>query len=257
MEKNDLLMSLQGPINLAKIIKSGGTAPNKPGAFRHVGTADACEIELSVDTVKQTESYTGQRLQVGELTLSKSGSLTLTLKDWTPENLALALYGEVITVVSNTVVSESLPTGLIINDVIKLEHPFVSNIVVEDANGTTLTEGTDYKITSFSAGMIQLLTTAALTATVSYDYASTENLGMFTKQPPERWFLLDGINTDREDDRLIIQLFRVKFNPVSNLSLLHNEGYGELQLTGVVLADMTQQADGQLGYFGSYIRKAD
>ena len=257
MEKNDLLMSLQGPISLAKIIKSGGTAPNKPGAFRHVGTADACEIELSVDTVTQNESYTGQRLQVGELTLGKSGTFTLTLKDWSLENLALALYGEVVKVTSNTIVSETLPSGLVINDVIKLENPFISNVVVEDTGGSTLVEGTDYKITSFSAGMIQLLTTAALTATVSYDHAATESLGMFTKQPPERWLLLDGINTDREDDRVIIQLYRVKFNPVSNLGLLHNEGYGELPLTGSVLADMTQPTDGQLGYFGSYIRKAD
>lgn len=74
---SDLLMSLQGTINLAT--RDTASSPARPGAFRHVGTADSCEMELSVETVTQNESYTGQRLQVGELTLGKSGTLNLTL----------------------------------------------------------------------------------------------------------------------------------------------------------------------------------
>lgn len=255
MDKNDLLMSLQGPINLAKRITS--STPNRPGAFRHVGVADSCEMELSVDTVQQNESYTGQRLQVGELTLGKNGTLNMTLKDWSPENLALALYGEVIVVDSGIVTDEKLPTGLVIGDRIKLAHLFVSDVELKDASATVLELGTDYIIESAPAGLIKLLTTAALTATVDYSHAKTESLGIFTRQPPERWFMLDGINTDREDEHVIVELFRVKFNPVSNFALLHNEGYGELPLTATVLADMTQPKDSSLGYFGSYISKSE
>ncbi|MDF7667930.1 hypothetical protein PT273_08930 [Orbaceae bacterium ESL0727] len=255
MEKNDLLMSLQGPINLAK--RNTSATPNRPGAFRHVGVADSCEMELSVDTVQQNESYTGQRLQVGELTLGKNGTLNMTLKDWSIENLALALYGEVITVASGIITDEALPSGLVIGDRIKLTHSFVADVELKNASSATLVEGTDYIVESAPAGLIKLLTTVALTATVDYSYAKTESLGIFTRQPPERWFMLDGINTDQEDSHVIVELFRVKFNPVSNFTLLHNEGYGELPLTATVLADMTQTKDSTLGYFGSYTQKAE
>ncbi|WP_334320133.1 hypothetical protein [Gilliamella apicola] len=251
---SDLLMSLQGTINLA--VRNAASSPVRPGAFRHVGTADSCEMELSVETVAQNESYTGQRLQVGELTLGKSGTLNLTLKDWSIENIALALYGEVITVNSGKATKEKLPDGLVVGDRIKLAHPFVSDVKLKAVDGSMLILGTDYEIESTHAGLIKLLTTAALTATVDYSYAKTENLGIFTRQPPERWFMLDGINTDRDDEHVIVELFRVKFNPISNFSLLHNEGYGELPLTATVLADMSQTKDSSLGYFGSYIQKA-
>ena len=250
----DLLMSLQGTINLAT--RNTASSPARPGAFRHVGTADSCEMELSVETVTQNESYTGQRLQVGELTLGKSGTLNLTLKDWSIENIALALYGEKITLNSGIATDEKLPDGLVVGDRIKLAHPFIADVELKAVDGSTLILGTDYEIESSHAGLIKLSTSAALTATVDYSYAKTDSLGIFTRQPPERWFMLDGINTDRDDEHVIVELFRVKFNPVSNLSLLHNEGYGELQLTGTVLADMSQSKDGSLGYFGSYIQKA-
>lgn len=251
---SDLLMSLQGTINLAT--RNTSSIPVQPNAFRHVGTADACEMEISVETITQNESYTGQRLQVGELTLSKTGALNLTLKDWSIENIALALYGEVITVDSGAVTAEKIPADLMIGDRIKLAKPFVNDVVLKTADGSTLVLGTDYEIESAHAGLIKLLTPAALTAEVDYSYAKTESLGIFTHQPPERWFLLDGINTDRNDEHVIVQLFRVKFNPIANLSLLHNEGYGELPLTATVLADMTQTKDSSLGYFGSYVQKA-
>lgn len=251
---SDLLMSLQGTINLAT--RDTASSPARPSAFRHVGTADSCEMELSVETVTQNESYTGQRLQVGELTLGKSGTLNLTLKDWSIENIALALYGEKITVDAGIVTDEKLPESLVIGDRIKLAHPFVADIELKIADGTTLVLGTDYEIESAHAGLIKLLTSAALTATVDYSYAKQESLGIFTRQPPERWFMLDGINTDRENEHVIVELFRVKFNPISNFSLLHNEGYGELPLTATVLADMSQNQDGSLGYFGSYVQKA-
>ena len=251
---SDLLMSLQGTINLAT--RNTASSPVRPNAFRHVGTADSCEMELNVETVTQNESYTGQRLQVGELTLGKSGTLNLTLKDWSIENIALALYGEVITINSGIATDEKLPDGLVIGDRIKLANPFVADVELKIADGTTLVLGTDYEIESAHAGLIKLLTSAALTATVDYSYAKQESLGIFTRQPPERWFMLDGINTDRENEHVIVELFRVKFNPISNFSLLHNEGYGELPLTATVLADMSQNKDSSLGYFGSYVQKA-
>ncbi|OKP27617.1 hypothetical protein [Serratia fonticola] len=242
------LMSLQGAVNLALRLNTG-----RPGPFRFVGQTDACSVELSAETVTQIENYTGQRLPIGELSLGKSGNMSLTLKDWTLENLALAMYGKVVKTPSGTVTSEPLPDGCAVGDRIRLDHPFISDV---ELTGTgSLVPGTDYRVDSPSAGIIELLTPAALTATVAYSYASSEMLGLFSTLPPERWMLFDGINTENEE-RVVIQFYRVKFAPLSDLALLHNEGYGELPLTGSVLADMSQPKDSALGFFGSYMQQA-
>ncbi|HIE4801217.1 TPA: hypothetical protein ACXNDR_003933 [Serratia marcescens] len=242
------LMSLQGAVNLAPRLKSA-----RPGAFRFVGQADACSVELSAETVTQVENYTGQRLPIGELSLGKSGGLSLTLKDWSLENLALAMYGQVVKTPSGTVTSEPLPEGVAVGDRIRLDHPFVSDVVLTGADALVL--GTDYIVESPAAGLIQLLTPAALTASVAYSFASNEILGLFSTLPPERWMLFDGINTEN-DERVVIQFYRVKFAPISDLGLLHNDGYGELPITGNVLADLSQPKDSALGHFGSYAQKA-
>ncbi|TQI78699.1 hypothetical protein FHU10_1260 [Serratia fonticola] len=244
------LMSLQGAVNLATRLTS---ATVRPGPFRFVGQTDACSVELGAETVTQIENYTGQRLPIGELSLGKSGSISMTLKDWTLENLALAMYGKVVKNPSGTVTSEPLPSDVAVGDRIRLDHPFISDVVLTDTD--PLVPGTDYIVDSPSAGIIKLLTPAALTATVAYSYASNEMLGLFTSSPPERWMLFDGINTENEE-RVVIQFYRVKFSPVSDLSLLHNEGYGELPITANVLADLSQPKDSALGFFGSYMQQA-
>ncbi|MEC5319039.1 hypothetical protein VSX61_08825 [Brenneria populi subsp. brevivirga] len=247
------LMSLQGPINLAPRITS--TAKAKPGALRFVGQADVCDVEMEAESASQTDSYTGQRLEIGSLSLGKTSTISLTLKDWSLENLALALYGQVFKVEAGTISGEALPAGLIVGDRVRLDNPFVSDVLLTASDGATaLVPGTDYRVDSATAGIIELLSESALTATAAYSYAPTEQLGLFTTTPPERWLLLDGINTEN-DERVIVQFYRVKFQPVSSLSLLHNEGYGELPLTGNVLADTTQGSDSELGYFGSYVQK--
>ena len=70
---------------------------------------------------------------------------------------------------------------------------------------------------------------------------------MFGSLPPERWLMLDGINTDN-NERCVIDLFRVQFNPVGSLDII-TDAYGNIPLTGTVLYDV-KNAGPDLGGFG-------
>lgn len=241
-----MLFSLQGKIWLAT-----RTAQGKYEKQRWVGNAPTFQLQLQTETSQKMESYTGNRLQIGELSRAKTATFNLTLDEWTPENLMLAFYGLQLNIETGTVTAEALPTGLVAGEVVKLEYPFASAITLE-ANSTPLVEDTDYRIESANAGLIEFLTDQADPVTADYTYADMEGVTMFTGKPPERWLILDGINTDN-DEPVIVELFRCKFNPVGDLNLITDE-YGNIPLSGAVLYDTLNAADANLGGFGRTLR---
>lgn len=242
------LISVQGKIWLAT--RSSAGKYEKPV---WVGNAPACTLQLNTETTTKTESYTGQRMQIGELDRGKTATLNLTLDEWLLQNLALGLYATAAKLTAGTVTGETLPSPLAVGDVIRLDHPFVTDLELT-AGVTPLVLDTDYRIESPAGGLIELLTAQAGTVTGAYEYAEANSLSIFTTRPPERWLFLDGINTETNEP-VLLDLYRVKFKPVGELGLLHDE-YGNLPLTGTVLYDPLNARDANLGGFGRMITKA-
>lgn len=241
------LISLQGKIWLAE-----RSALGKAMKQTWVGNSPACEIQFSTETAKKTESHTGLRLQIGELDKGKTASINLTLDEWLLSNLVLALYGTQVNIPPATVSGEALPSPIAVGDVFRLEHPFISDLVLTKS-ATPLVLGTDYKIDSPNAGLIEFLAAQATAVTAAYESEEAVAVTMFTKKPPERWLFLDGIDTETGKS-VLVDLSRVKFNPTGNLALIHEE-YGNLPLTGSVLYDPLNAGDEQLGGYGRYIEK--
>lgn len=249
-------VSLQGNVYLATRDANGN-----PGVFRHVGNAPAIEITPEVNNAERFESTSGQRLQAGRLQLGKTMNLSLTLDEWTKENLALALYGTSATISSGTVTGEALPTGLAQNDYVRLANQDVSSLILNDSAGTPaqLTLNTDYAETSLKHGTIQILTdltgyTAPFDADYSYDGGI--NVSMFDAAPQELWMMVDGVNTAEANKPVKAELYRVLFDPVGAMALIHNEGYGDFELSGSALYDDTKVGDATLGQFGRMIEMA-
>ena len=71
---------------------------------------------------------------------------------------------------------------------------------------------------------------------------------MLTTSAPERFLYLDGTNS-LDNAPVQVRLYRVQFNPVSNLGLIH-ESFGQFELTASVLFDAEAAADPLLGGFG-------
>ncbi len=242
------LFSFQGKIWLA-----GRNAAGKPIKPEWVGNAPQLQLQLNTANTDKMESYSGQRLQIGQLKGAKTASLNLTLDEWTPLTLALALYASAISMDAGTVTDEALPMPIAAGDVVRLDNPFIDSLVLEDTT-TPLVLGTDYRLESPSAALIEFLQAQTEQITADYEHAAVEGVTMFTAPPPKRWLLLDGINTET-GERVLVDLFIVQFNPVGDLNMITDE-YGSIPLAGTVLYDVINAGDPLLGGFGRVISKA-
>ncbi|TBU75198.1 hypothetical protein [Phytopseudomonas daroniae] len=242
-----MLVSLQGSIYLAT-----RSALGKYQQPVWVGNAPVCTLQLATETTPKNESFSGNRLQIGLLDRSKTATLNLTLDEWLVQNLALGLYANHTPLVGGTVTGESLPANLIEGEFVRLDHPFVDDLELT-SGGDPLVLGTDYRVHSPAGGLIEILAGQATAPEAAYEYAAVDSLAMFTSRPPERWLYLDGINTET-GEAVLVDLYRCKFNPVSELGLIHEE-YGSLPLTGAVLYDPLNARDANLGGYGRMITK--
>ncbi|NII74205.1 hypothetical protein FHW84_002790 [Dyella sp. SG562] len=242
--------SFQGKIYLAQRGTDG-----KPLALAWVGDASQLQVKLSVDTDERQESYSGSRLTSVRLIKARKAEFSLTLNYFSKLNLGIALSATPVDVTSGSVTAEPTPTGLVVGDVIALDHKDVSALTITDSSATpkTLVKDVDYAEESLAGGLWRLLSVGTPTPYTqpfknAYTHAAEVRLPAFTGPTPERYLVLDGINTV-DDSRVRVRLFRCSFNPTDTLDLI-TDSLGTLQLSGAVLYDSTNAADSNMGGFG-------
>ena len=252
--------SFQGRIWLGTRLANG-----KPGPLQEVGDAPKLQLKFTADTSDRTESRSGNRVQSARLQKGKKAELSMTLNYFGAMQLALGLYGKVNTVAPGTITGEVFPDDLAVGDVVALDQPNMSDLVVTDSAGTpkTLVEGTDYQLVSARASLVRILGlgTPAYTQPFegAYSNGGSIDVSVFTDVIPERYLLLDGINTvDGEDygKPVIARVWRCNFNPISQLDLISDD-FGQLELDGAVLYDDINAADSNMGGFGKFSLPSD
>ncbi|MEO6917563.1 MAG: hypothetical protein ABI171_00695 [Collimonas sp.] len=239
--------SFQGKVYLGQRQSNG-----KPGVLAWVNDSAVLDIQLQSTVDEKTESYSGNRLVAARVSKGKKANITLELETIGLSGLALALYGSVNTIAPGTVTAEQFPTLVAVGDTIMLDKPGVTNLVITDSTATpkTLVQDTDYRIDSPGNGLVKILGIGTYTQPLkaAYSYAGGINLAMFTQPTPERYLVLDGINTVT-NERVRTSLFRVQFDPTDSLPLI-NDGFAKLTLKGSVLYDTVNASNASLGGFG-------
>lgn len=241
--------SFQGKIYLGTRDATSG----QPQAMQWVGDADQLQVKLSTSTDERQESWSGQRLTSVRLVTAKKAELSLQLNEFSPLNLGLALYGNTINVTTGTVTAESLPDNLAVGDEVVLDNRDISALVLTDsASGSpaTLTEGTDYSIESAASGIVKILNVGAYTQPfkAAYSYAAAVQIPMFQTAVPERYLVLDGVNTV-DGSTVKVRLYRCVFDPASQLDLISSK-LSQFALAGSVLFDQINYANSNMGGFG-------
>ncbi|HLA34970.1 MAG TPA: hypothetical protein VJ001_08905 [Rhodocyclaceae bacterium] len=240
--------SFQGRVYLAKRDENGN-----PIEMRSPGNVASLKLALKTDVLEHYESQTGQRSLDHRMIKSKSATIELTIEEFTKENLALALYGNFQVGTGDTVAAEPFGGATpVVGDRYCLAHPKVSSLIVKDSAGTpaTLTHGTHYTAdTDF--GAIQLLDIAGFTPpfAASYSYGAVTEIGLFTQPLPERFLRFEGMNTAQGNAKVLVELYRVAFNPLKDLALISSD-YNKFDLDGALLADASKPYDDALGQFG-------
>lgn len=238
--------SFQGKIWLGERLANG-----KPGALRWVDDAAKVQLKLTQDKSERTENFSGLRLTSAVLSKAGKAEFSITLNAASADNLALATYGSKAAVTGGTVTGEVLPQDLATGDVVALDHRNISALALTDSTGTpvTLTAGTNYDVESADGGLVAIkATTGTQPYKAAYTYGDGVNVAMFTQPAPERYLLLDGIDTV-SNERVLVRLYRCRFDPASQLDLI-NDDFGTLELGGSVLYDTVNAGDAALGGFG-------
>lgn len=244
--------SFQGRVYLGKRDING-----EPIEVRSPGNVADLKLSLKTEVLEHFESQSGQRSLDHRMIKSKSATISLSIEEFTKENLALALYGTAVTSNGGTVTDETLGgIAPVIGDRYFLAHPKVSTLVLKDSAGTpaTLTPGTHYTAdTDF--GAIQFLDVTGFTAPylASYAYGSVAEIGIFTQPLPERFLRLEGLNTAQGNAPVLVELYRVAFDPLKELALISSD-YNKFDLEGSLLADATKPYDAVLGQFGRIVQ---
>lgn len=246
--------SFQGKVYLGARLAGG-----KPGALRWVGDAPRCDVSLTTDSETRRESYSGQRLVAARLQRGSEATVALTLNWASLDNLALGMYGEVNTVAAGSVTAEELPDDLVAGDVVALERGGVSSLVITDSAGTpaTLVAGTHYALDSANGGVVRIINVGTFVQPfkAAYSHTQSQDVAMFATRPPERYLLLDGINT-LDNAPVKVRLYRLQFDPASTIPMI-NESFGQLELTGAALYDDEAAQDTELGGFGRIEQSAE
>ena len=243
--------SFQGRVYLGKRDSNGD-----PIEVRSPGNVADLKLSLKTEVLEHFESQSGQRSLDHRMIKSKSATITLTIEEFTQANLALALYGTHVASGTGTVTDEPIVgTSPVIGDRYFLAHPKVTSLVVKDSAATaaTLTPGTHYTAdTDF--GAVQFLDIAGLTPPfkASYAFGDVSQIGIFTQPLPERYLRLEGLNTAQGNAKVLVELYRVAFDPLKELALISNE-YNKFELEGSLLADTTKPPDAVLGQFGRIV----
>lgn len=113
---------------------------------------------------------------------------------------------------------------------------------------------TDYQILDRKAGLIKILNIGTFVQPFKFDYTpeAADLVTMFTQPAKERFLRFSGLNTANSDDPVIVDLYRVIFDPAANIALINDE-LAQFELEGSVLFDSTRSIDAALGGFGRII----
>ena len=244
--------SFQGRVYLGKRDANGN-----PVEVRSPGNVADLSLALKTDVIEHYESQSGQRAVDLRLVKQKSATVALTIEEFTKENLSLALYGSHVTGSGGSVTSEGVGGATpVIGERYFLAHPKVSALTVVDSNATpaSLTEGTHFTVDP-DFGAIQFLDLSTFTAPfkASYTFGAVTEIGIFTQPLPERFLRLEGVNTAAGNAKVLIELYRVAFDPLKKFDIISNE-LNKFELEGSLLADSTKPYDTVLGQFGRIVQ---
>ena len=251
--------SFQGRVYLGK-----RDAIGNPIEVRSPGNVAELKLMLKTDVLEHYESQTGQRTLDHRMVKQKSAMVNLTIEEFTKENLALALYGNFVTAVPGTVTAEPIGGAApVIGDRYFFAHPKVASLVLKDSSAApvTLVAGVDYTADpDFGALQFLRLDDGGAPATpylapfkASYAFGAATEIGIFTQPLPERYLRLEGLNTAQGNAKVLVELYRVAFDPLKEISFISDE-YNKFEMEGSLLADASKPFDAVLGQFGKIVQ---
>ncbi len=243
----------QGEIFLAERNDQG----NPVDPFVSVGDAPVFEVGLGVEKSDIKESISGFRRTALSLQTGQNSTVTMNLRNFNDENAALMLYGIVLEVAQSTVTNEAFEAGIVEGEAFFLDTKGkVSSLVITDSAGAGATVA-NTKYAHDGYGFVTFLDVTGYTQPfkAAYSAAKYKKIPLLMNRTPERWLRFVGRNTaefnsDGSFKRVMLDLYRVQFDPVETLPFIQESDVSSLAVAGNALEDQTKPITQTSSRFG-------
>lgn len=222
------------------------------GLWRHLGNVTRFELTPTVETLEKQSSMEGARGTLKEVVTKTTMEVGLTLDEFDPENLALALFGSVsaYSQSSGTATDTSLGTSNSKKGYWLDTGKKKITVTAVKVGATTYTLNTDYTVDS-ETGMIYITPNSTIvdgsTVLWSGSYAAITSTQIQALADAKIECALQFRSaSDATGPRFLCDVWKASIQPDGALSML-TEQFGEITLKGKVLAD-TSKPVGQRYY---------
>lgn len=215
-----------------------------------VGNVSKLEFSVSEEK-KELLDYTsaggGKRNSRSRIT---GVNVAMTLHDINSDNLSAAVFGSKAAVTAGAIVDEAITAylGALSRTLYQIDTA-VAPVVTHTTGTPTYVAGTDYEVTS--AGIVALAggaITAAQALKIDYTKEAGNVVEALTESSQEWVMTFVGLNEAQSGKAVTIDIHRIKFGPLSNLSVIADDFAG-LELSGEALSDATKVGASISKYF--------
>lgn len=220
---------------------------NDDGLLVDVGNCTAFAYSADEEKIELKNYRTAGGGNYNSVSRINAVNLSLTLSDFSAENLALGLFGTVSAVAAGAVADEAqtTPSDVSVDFLLPTDH------VIDTDQAVTVTgyaEGDDF--TKTPAGIIVLAAgsiPADTALAISYTKKAVDVVQAFVQAAQDRRIVLDGLNEAQSGAPVVIDVHRGKFGPAQETAFIGDE-FGEIGLEGEALLDTTVTGAGLSQY---------
>jgi hypothetical protein len=213
-----------------------GSNMQPSGVLRFVGEADKGDISISSTNKSRYTTTKATNNKIASVDTQQTHTIAMDLMEFTKENLALALLGDVSTFTQSVtpVTSESLAATHAIGDILQLKGRNPSSLILTGSSGP-LALGTDYEIEDQKIGLIRMLT-AGTTVSAAYTPGTTALPRIAAGQNTAIYGRLVFVGDPTIGPGFDVEAWKVKFMSAGVLSLLSDD-FDKMSLNGEILDD--------------------
>jgi hypothetical protein len=192
-------------------------------------------IAPTVETVQHNESITGKNRRDAVFYPKQSLTVTVRLENVDLENLTQAMFGTSLRLLEATVTDEVHTAYKRYS--FSLNRPNVSSLTIMNPSGLIFNQ--DYQV-NFKTGEVFIPENSQIVdgslVTVYYTAPPVNRITGYTDLNTEVWLRFNGLNMADKLNPIIVEIFKVRFNPASVLDFIKNSFPGtQLELIGEAL----------------------
>ena len=223
--------------NGALLVSALDANDNPIGGFRNLGQISSAVLALSNEKVELADTMQGTLSTSQSITIRNTAELTATLKSFSPENLALALYGE--SVLDEEVIGAEYPF-LFSPESIEVVPGIISGnaAVIRLSDSTDVTDsfvinGGSIYAKSYESEPNGLIEGDELILT--YDKATIKRVEGFISSAINVQLVFDGFNIANQDKSVKVTYHKVSLDPAAQRQLISSD-FADQELKGTLLA---------------------